>query len=269
MVVVLVPFTSAFLSSIKRKQSSRRDRDGSAAEEPGRAVKLDRYHVKCPSGGEVNSVMMFHLLSRKRGYVAVGHTPSFFGVGPAACAGWVFTAPAGGSSAVFSAAHTAQTSCGTVIMRDPRPSRGGPPPAVAHIPVDGPRGGPGAFRSHALVPAPPPGPVQRRPTKRRTVAKYPRGGARSGDAVPVPLRLRVRPRGAECGWGWCGAGWGGRRCGWCRRPGRSGRSIPGGAAAASSIRRPAGRSSGSRCVRRRGGGAGPGRACRPACPPRR
>ena len=63
--------------------------------------------------------------------------------------------------------------------------------------------------------------------------------------------------------------WGGRRCGWCRRPGRSGRPIPGGAAAASSIRRPAGRSSGSRCVRRRGGGAGPGRACRPACPPRR
>ena len=68
--------------------------------------------------------------------------------------------------------------------------------------------------------------------------------------------------------GCCGAAWGGQRCGWCRRPGRSGRSIPAGAAAASSTARPAGRSSGSRCARRRGGGAGPGRACEPACPPR-
>ena len=37
--------------------------------------------------------------------------------------------------------------------------------------------------------------------RRRTVAKYPQGRARSGDAVPVPLRLRVRPGGGEPGVG--------------------------------------------------------------------
>ena len=124
-------------------------------------------------------------------------------------------------------------------------------------------GGPGAFRSHARVPGPTPGPGQRRPTGAGRPPTSRRGGARPGDALPVPLTPRVRPREEDCGRG----SWGGRRCGWCRWPGRSGRPIRGGAFPAGSIGRRAGRSWGSRRGRRRGGGAEPQRAYRPACPP--
>ena len=111
--------------------------------------------------------------------------------------------------------------------------------------------------------------VPRRPTRAgRPRPLWGRGGGR-GLRCPSRSGSLVRPSGGEPGWGWCGAAWGGRRCGWCRRPGRSGRPIPGAASRARSIGRRAGRSSGSRCVRRRGGGAGPQRAYRPACPPRR
>ena len=96
-----------------------------------------------------------------------------------------------------------------------------------------------------------------------------RGGARPGDALPVPLTLRVRPREADCGWGCCGG-----RVGWPAM-----RMVP----AARQVGQVHSRRRRPRRVRQVGGLAAAGaadvfdvvvgeqdrqRACRPACPPR-